>query len=540
MVLCVWQSNVGDFEIDWIKYLLPENSIIINETEKTEKYPNEPCIFVTNYWIDFIPLIQNVKHPFGIIYLSEEILCDKIDYFISNPLCQFIWRNYIHPKYLQNPLVKFFPCSYKKDFTKFESNYDKEYLWSFAGSVHHQERRYPIDLYTFKFPDSYKIHETPPLTFDAPEGLSTKDYRELIQKSKYVICPPGKIIMECSRIYEALEAGAIPITIANHEKHLDYRHSYHHYVFPKHFAYIPFIIAESWEDTIEIVKKIEDTNQYNAILNECKDFWSNCKKYWKNELANDIKKLNTTRFSWKQILDAPSYIINLQRKPLLLSRCMKRVQEAGYTNVNHFIAVDGLNDNLEEVWKLHNNPKFNHRDTDFLNPKTPFIQAILLSLLGSLKQIIDNNIPISTIFEDDIIFHKNWHELAYKYYEITPNDFDMIYIGQHCGKGFNNHIAKNLPVYALHAFIITLKGATYLYNKIINDPNGVWTSDCMIYNYMIDNYKGKNEYLTWYVWNSEMFPDNSYSKHPVHGDKEAGLVFQEYNGCDKWSEKLPD
>jgi hypothetical protein len=177
---------------------------------------------------------------------------------------------------------------------------------------------------------------------------------------------------------------------------------------------------------------------------------------------------------------------------------------------------------------------------DPLIPSTPFIPAILLSLLNLLKHIIDNNLQIATIFEDDIIFHKNWNALAYKYYEITPNDFDMIYIGQHCGKGFNSHVAKDFPIYALHAFIITLDGAKYLYNKIINDPDGVWTSDCMIFKYMSNKHSEKDEFLTWYIWNSDMFPDNTYSKHPTHGNKDGGLVFQEYNGCDKWSETITD
>jgi hypothetical protein len=388
MVLCVWPSNVPDFEKDWITFLLPEDTIIINEIEKINKYPNTPCIFITNYWIDFIPLIKDIKHIFGIIYLGEEILSDKNDYFINNPLCQFIWRNYIHPKYINNPIVKFFPCAFKKDFCNYTSEFDKEYLWSFAGSIHDHNRQEPIDLYKEKLPLSYKLHITPPLTFNAPEGLPTKEYRELIQKSKYVLCPPGKIMIECSRIYETLEAGSIPITIVNKSEHYDYKPSYYHFVFPKKFGYLPFIIAENWEETIDIVNKIENTNQYNDILNECKNYWNNCKDYWKKKLALDIHKLNKPRFTWKQILDAPSFIINLQRKPLLLSRSIKRAIDAGYTNVNHHVAVDGLNDNLPKVEK------------DWLSPLSPYAASKLAaeSLILAFRESYGLPISIYRLF----------------------------------------------------------------------------------------------------------------------------------------------
>ena len=111
MYLCVWRDNICDFEQDWIKFLLPNKTVYIDQNEKDEKYPNTPCIYITSFWHDFEQQLQNVKHPFGIIYLSEEILSNKIDYFLANPLCQFVWRNYIHPNYINHPKVTFFPCA---------------------------------------------------------------------------------------------------------------------------------------------------------------------------------------------------------------------------------------------------------------------------------------------------------------------------------------------------------------------------------------------------------------------------------------------
>lgn len=528
MVLCVWQSTIGNFEYDWVISLLPSDSIIINETEKAEKYPNTPCIFVTSYWFDFKEMLNDVKHPFGIIYIAEEDLSDKIDYFISNPLCQFVWRNYVHPKYLKNSIVKFFCSGYKNKFCSYISeDIKKEYLWSFSGAMHHDERNIPIALYKDKLPDSYKVHETPSMSFNSSEGLSTKEYSELIQKSKYVLCPPGKIIFETFRLYEAIEGGAIPITI---DIFIKDKPSYYQYLFPIEAGNNPFIITETWEESINIVNKIEETNKYHDILKECKDYWLKCKNYWKKELSNDILKLSKTQFTWKDILNAPSFVINLDRKPQLLSDSLKRIKEAGFTNTFRFPAIDGAHVDLPSIWKIHNNLRFHPADIELLNKKTtPSIQGAMLSHLSLLKKIIDEEINVATIFEDDIIFHKDWKQLAHNYYEITPKDFDMIYMGQHCGNGFNGHVAKDLPVWTLCAFIITLEGAKYLYNKVVNDRNSIWQNlDYIIYYYMLKKHKKEDDYLTWYIWNSEMYPDETFMKDPEHGHKDTGLVFQEY------------
>jgi hypothetical protein len=286
--ICVWASYISDFEFDWIKELLPENTIFINDEIKEKEYPNTPCIYITNYWCGYKEQLEKANHNFGIIYLGEEILCDKTDDFLNNPKCKFIWRNYVHPKYLDNPKVSFFPCAYKKGFTKNPlNNLNKKYVWSFAGAVHHNDRIIPIE--TMKCITPYKLHKTQANSFDDPEGLPLDEYKNTIEESMYVLCPPGKIVMECSRLYEALEAGSVPITISNGlESRLKYNPSYHHFVFPKELGELPFIIVNDWKDVISIISEINNNGTYFKMQKECKTYWIKCKEYWKNKLKDDI------------------------------------------------------------------------------------------------------------------------------------------------------------------------------------------------------------------------------------------------------------
>lgn len=249
--------------------------------------------------------------------------------------------------------------------------------------------------------------------------------------------------------------------------------------------------------------------------------------------------------TWGDFLDGHVFIINLDRKPDRLAKATKRIQKAGFTNVNRFQAIDGLHDDMPILWiEQHGAPTFDPTDGKFNDPVNhPHHQAIMLSHLSVLKEIIDKKIPWSIVFEDDIVFHQKWDALAPKYFEITPPNYDMLYMGHHCGCGFDAHVAR-IPVYCLQAYGITLEGAQLLYDKIIKEPKGVRTIDCMIWDYMCaalqnplttQDAERPEGFLNWYAWNGEQFPDKDARKNPECAHKDQGLVFQEYDG-DKYDE----
>jgi hypothetical protein len=233
--------------------------------------------------------------------------------------------------------------------------------------------------------------------------------------------------------------------------------------------------------------------------------------------------------SWAEYLNGHTFLINMQRHVEKRILSLERLNKAGYTNVKLWDAVDASSSETDicAAWARHASPPFDQSDGKFLDLKGhPYKQGTLLSHLDLWKHIIDNKIAWATIFEDDIVFHKNWHKLAPRYFEITPKDYGMCYIGHHCGCGIDGHVIT-LPVYCTHAFILTLEGAKCIYNKMINDKNGVRAIDCLINHYQTQAYCGKDTFCQWYVWNGEMFPDNDARKHPEHVKKDVGLVFQE-------------
>lgn len=234
--------------------------------------------------------------------------------------------------------------------------------------------------------------------------------------------------------------------------------------------------------------------------------------------------------TWDEIQAAPAYVVNMDRQPDRLQVSTRRMADAGYTNIIRWRATDGRTDDLDAAWKAHGSPKLDAHDIHFVNVADhPYKQGTLLSHLSLWKHIINNEIPVATIFQDDIVFHKDWHQLAPAYFEAMPKDFQMCYMGHHCGCGLPYEILR-VPVYCDHAVIITLAGARILYDRILREPDGVRTIDCIIHDFQVKDVHEGVPFLNWYAWNAERFPDDTVQKNPEHGHKDQGLVFQDYSG----------
>jgi hypothetical protein len=135
------------------------------------------------------------------------------------------------------------------------------------------------------------VYKTQPHSFNHPDGLCIEDYRKICERSYYVLCPTGKFSMECSRLYECLEAGSIPLTITNSDQ-LDILPSYHHAVFPSalEVGEIPFVIGQNWEECLYFV---QNNKTPDKLTEECRDYWKRCKQYWNKRLHMHSEKLFT-------------------------------------------------------------------------------------------------------------------------------------------------------------------------------------------------------------------------------------------------------
>lgn len=233
---------------------------------------------------------------------------------------------------------------------------------------------------------------------------------------------------------------------------------------------------------------------------------------------------------WDDVKALPTFVINLDRSIERWNEVSVLIKQAGFTNIGRFAAIDASNPKeLEEAWALHGNPPLNiNEDREFGTYLGK--QGCLLSHVGIWKMMIEKEIKMAVIFEDDVKFHPEFANLAPQYWQHTPRDFDVLYIGAQLDMYSSSHIAR-VPTFCTHAMIVTLEGAKKLYNFVIRNPYGVRTIDCMLkeeMEAMLRNPARKT--FQWYAWNGTHFPTEEAKMDKGWTKRNMGLVFQD----EKW------
>lgn len=206
---------------------------------------------------------------------------------------------------------------------------------------------------------------------------------------------------------------------------------------------------------------------------------------------------------------------------------VERVKAAGYTDIRRHAAVDAKKENLQAAWARHgiSAKQFSPRDRDFIAMSGK--QACALSWLDLLRHIAMNatTIPFATVFEDDVLFHKDWATLAPRYWTKTPKDFDLCYLGAQLDETLFAACVDSVPAYCTHAILLTAAGAGRIYNFIISQQ--VYTIDCMLRDAQI--FGPEKCPFIFYTWNAKnQFPDETAVMPDEWAKRNCGLVFQDW------------
>jgi GR25 family glycosyltransferase involved in LPS biosynthesis len=222
----------------------------------------------------------------------------------------------------------------------------------------------------------------------------------------------------------------------------------------------------------------------------------------------------------------PVFVINLKKRPDRWEYASQEIAKAGFKDIRRFEAVDGKDaGSLRDAWAVHGNPRFNPRDGGF--KRVVGKQGCCVSHLNLWKHIIDKHlVDGAVVFEDDVCFHPKWDSLSREYYDLTPKDYGMIFMGcqfLNSPKAILRRPIVSVPIYCTHAYIITYEGAKTLHNHILNHRDGVYTIDCMFKDFM----SRKQFPCPFYCWNGTLHPTNA-ATHMKHGwvRRNGGLVFQ--------------
>lgn len=227
--------------------------------------------------------------------------------------------------------------------------------------------------------------------------------------------------------------------------------------------------------------------------------------------------------TWNDVLNAPSFVINLERRPDRWAQASKEIENAGFENVIRWNAVDYKNtEQCNEAWeslgKPVRHPSFNNDFEDY-----PGTWGVFLSQTTLWKKIVDEQIPYACIFEDDALFHSQWSELAPVFFQNTIKEYDVLFFGSQFEFQSNYHIDKG-PVFCLHAYMVTCEGAKQLLDYVLSkEAGGIYTIDTMLKVAM----EWKDPPFKWLVWNSCEFPCTKANMSSAWKKRNNGLVFQD-------------
>lgn len=163
---------------------------------------------------------------------------------------------------------------------------DKRLDWFFCGQVNHERREQCVtamsDLIHQSIAPNGVIVKTDGF---GKEELNQEEYCRHLAWSKIVLCPSGIETPDTFRLYEALEAGCLPVVDAFATKNQSY--GFWQYLFGDD---LPFPIVDYWDKLPALMPELLRDYPHNA--NKAFAWWQNKKRDLYNKLIDDIKDIS--------------------------------------------------------------------------------------------------------------------------------------------------------------------------------------------------------------------------------------------------------
>ncbi len=286
-IFLVWMFDPEKFwEADWCRELLASDQYEIEEvTALDEKIYLDRAIYVTQLPREkkeldrFFKTLHKKGARFGIIHISDEEYSHSTK---SYSYAKFVLRNYWKKKFDGNPKILQIPLGYKTKFwadspsKKSKKSSERQYFASFAGQLSKSGRKEMAEH--MRKLGHFFVHETS--FFGSADALPVDQYRDLLMDSVFAPCPKGFVNVDTFRLYEALEAGAIPIV----EKGPS---DYYEHLFQGKY---PFFAIDQWDEVGTLLNEgfLSDPERIEQKRQECIDWWKKSKEELRKKIQRQI------------------------------------------------------------------------------------------------------------------------------------------------------------------------------------------------------------------------------------------------------------
>ena len=256
------------YEGPWLREFFPEFTIQQVSLDTNIDRFHEPFLVVIKpRWeeqIQWILKVAGTGKKFKILHLSDEFCQDPIDFY-SIPQVTGVLRFYPRPDLVKTLTL---PLGYHWPMKNTIPICARSIVWSFCGTNWMRRSELLAPLFSIE-PNKAEFYPE----WNSKNQLNNEEFSDLLQNTQFVPCPLGNNV-ETYRLYEALEAGCIPVftqlpPVLYNSK-------------------IPFLKTETWIEVATLieymVKNPKQLEEYHRTLMEA---W----KVYKEELKRQVKLL---------------------------------------------------------------------------------------------------------------------------------------------------------------------------------------------------------------------------------------------------------
>lgn len=210
--------------------------------------------------------------------------------------------------------------------------------WAFAGQVTHSRRFEMARMLRNR--RNGRLVETEGFT----QGLPREEYLELLCESQIALCPSGPETVDSFRLYEALEAGCVPIVETSTPR------GPQRWFFPQVFGdRRPFELVESWNDAPLVIERV--VNSWPQRANEISAEWQGYKRDLVHNLHGTIDELSGYPHGAGEIDDQVTIIMPTSPVPSnpstdLIAETIESVR-FHFPTAEIIITIDGVRDEQE-------------------------------------------------------------------------------------------------------------------------------------------------------------------------------------------------
>ncbi len=266
-------------EIEWLEEMLNCRIWIEPMVQTSAEFkPKEvPWVIVSRQdldkWKQVFKHFETEKRNFYAIHLSDEFGRDDISWY-SSPMCKGVIRNYWRADAAALAHVTILPLGYAVG-TKsgFNENAGRNIIWSFEGTGWFGREEKLSALNTLQ-PNEKRLFAK----WNDPGQKTRPEYAAQLSRSIFVPIVRGNNI-ETFRLYEALEAGAVPIYVRENGDD-----DYWNWL----TAHVPLANITSWSSAATYMRFfMANPAHLNKYRNSIIGFW----KKWKTELRDKLSKI---------------------------------------------------------------------------------------------------------------------------------------------------------------------------------------------------------------------------------------------------------